>query len=227
VQLYNFLDKSGRRLSLRPELTPSLARLLLGRHKGALLPSKWFTVGQCWRYERMTRGRRREHYQWNMDVVGVPGVSAEAELLAAVTSFFARVGLSPADVGVRVSSRKVLAALLARAGVAEDAFPAACVVVDKLDKLPRADVLAELAALGVPPDAGGPLLDALAVGSLDALAALLGEGHEAVVDLRALWALAARYGYAEWLLFDATVVRGLSYYTGVVFEAFDRARSLR
>ena len=184
-------------------------------------------MGQCWRYERMTRGRRREHYQWNMDIVGVEGIAAEAELLAAITTFFARVGLTPADVGIRVSSRKVLAALLAKAGVPEGSFAAVCVCVDKLEKVPRDQVQADLDALGVPPAVCDALLAAMALKSLDELETLLGSDAEAVRDMRALWGLAQAYGYADWLVFDATVVRGLSYYTGVVFEAFDRAASLR
>ncbi len=92
-------------MSLRPELTPSLARLLLQKKGGLALPAKWWAIGQCWRYERATRGRRREHYQWNMDVVGVAGVEAEAELLGALVALFKRVGLTAADVGLKVSSR--------------------------------------------------------------------------------------------------------------------------
>ena len=83
-QLYNFSDKGDRRVALRPELTPSFARLILQQGKSLALPAKWFAIGQCWRYERMTRGRRREHYQWNMDIVGVEGVEAEAELLSLI-----------------------------------------------------------------------------------------------------------------------------------------------
>ena len=105
-QLYNFSDKGDRRVALRPELTPSLARIVLAKGKGLPLPAKWFAIGQCWRYERTTRGRRREHYQWNMDIIGVEAVDAEAELLAAITTFFAKVGLSSADVGIKVSNRK-------------------------------------------------------------------------------------------------------------------------
>lgn len=75
-------------MSLRPELTPSLARMVLAQAASMPLPIKWYGIGQCWRYERMTRGRRREHYQWNMDIVGLPGVDAEAELLSAITTFF-------------------------------------------------------------------------------------------------------------------------------------------
>ena len=110
-QLYNFEDKGGRRVALRPELTPSLARLVLGRGKSSPMPLKWFAIGQCWRYERTTRGRRREHYQWNMDIVGVHGSEAEAELLAGIVDFFRRVGLTEKDVGLRVSSRKMVAGL--------------------------------------------------------------------------------------------------------------------
>ncbi|WIA31672.1 hypothetical protein OEZ86_002583 [Tetradesmus obliquus] len=227
-QLYNFQDKGGRRVALRPEITPSLARLVLGKGKGLALPAKWWIVGQCWRYERMTRGRRREHYQWNMDIVGVPGVEAEAELLAAITTFFSRVGISAADVGIKVSSRKVLAAVLERYSVPPENFAQVCVIVDKLEKLPRDKVEAELAALGVSADATEGILSALSCRSLDQLGELLGPaGHDALGDLRQLWALAAGYGFQEWLVFDASVVRGLAYYTGVVFEGFDRAGQLR
>lgn len=105
-QLFNFEDKGGRRVALRPELTPSLSRMVLSKGSSLALPVKWYGVGQCWRYERMTRGRRREHYQWNMDIVGVAGVAAEAELLAAVTAFFERVGVGASDVKIKVNNRK-------------------------------------------------------------------------------------------------------------------------
>jgi histidyl-tRNA synthetase len=226
-QLYNFEDKGGRRVALRPELTPSLARLALQRGKALPLPAKWFAIGQCWRYERATRGRRREHYQWNMDVIGVPGVEAEAELLAAITTFFSRVGLSSADVGIRVSSRKALQAVLARCGVAPEAFGPVCVVVDKMEKLPREKVAAMLRDLAVEEGAIDAILAALAIRSVGELEALLGAGDEAVQDLRRLFDLAEAYGFADWLVFDASVVRGLAYYTGVVFEGFDRAGQLR
>ncbi|KAJ6699180.1 HISTIDYL-TRNA SYNTHETASE [Salix purpurea] len=89
-QLYCFEDRGNRRVALRPELTPSLARLVIQKGKSLSLPLKWFAIGQCWRYERMTRGRRREHYQWNMDIIGVPEVTAEAELISSIVTFFLR-----------------------------------------------------------------------------------------------------------------------------------------
>ena len=94
-QLYNFEDKGGRRVALRPELTPSLARLVLSQGKSLPLPAKWFTVGQCWRYERTTRGRRREHYQWNMDIVGVEGVEVREAGSLFLPLFFLFVPLGP------------------------------------------------------------------------------------------------------------------------------------
>ncbi|GFR46803.1 hypothetical protein Agub_g8435 [Astrephomene gubernaculifera] len=228
-QLYNFEDKGGRRVALRPELTPSLARLVLQRGKTLPLPAKWFAVGQCWRYERMTRGRRREHYQWNMDIVGVEGVEAEAELLAAVVALLQRLGLGSGDVGIRVNSRKVLQGVLSAHGVPPEAFARVCVIVDKLDKLPRDKVESELvSAAGLPPASASSLLSALAsLASLPDLRAALGPDSEAVADLERLFELAEGYGYKDWLVFDPSVVRGLAYYTGIVFEGFDRAGQLR
>ncbi len=227
-QLYGFEDKGGRRVALRPEMTPSLARIILQKGGGLALPVRWYSIPQCWRYERMTRGRKREHFQWNMDIVGVPGVGAEAELLGAITTFLGRLGLTSADVGIKVSSRKVLQAVLTETlGVPADKFTAVCVLVDKLEKLPREAIETELAELGLQGSLVDSIIETLSLRSLVDLAALLSDEHEAVTELRELFALAEAYGYADWLVFDASVVRGLAYYTGTVFEAFDRGATLR
>jgi len=226
-QLYNFEDKGGRAVALRPEMTPSLARMILQKGKSLALPVRWFSIPQCWRYERMTRGRKREHYQWNMDVFGVPGVGAEAELLGAITTFFSRIGLQASDVGIRVSSRKVLQGVVEAEGVAKERFNEVCVLVDKLDKLPREVIEKDMSELGVSAESVGRILDTLSLRSLDELAESLGDEDPAVIELRQLFQLAEGYGCSDWLQFDASVVRGLAYYTGVVFEAFDRQGSLR
>ncbi|KAG7671296.1 hypothetical protein Ndes2526B_g02218 [Nannochloris sp. 'desiccata'] len=226
-QLYNFEDKGGRRVTLRPELTPSLARLALQKGKGLPLPAKWFAIGQCWRYERATRGRRREHYQWNMDIIGVPGVEAEAELLAAITTFFSRLGLSSDQVGIKVSSRKVLQQVLAACGVDDANFGPVCVIVDKMEKLPKEKIIEALGNAGLSTEAVDKILASLNIRDVAQLEALLGAENEAVSDLKKLFELAEAYGFADWLVFDASVVRGLAYYTGIVFEGFDRAGQLR
>ena len=226
-QLYNFADKGGRRLALRPEMTPSLARMILAKGRSLRMPVRWFSIPQCWRYERMTRGRKREHYQWNMDVFGVPGAAAEVELLAAMTTFFERVGLGPSDVGIRVSSRKALQGVLDGVGIPPELFAPVCVLVDKLEKLPREAIEKELVELGLESALIDTIVDTLSIRSVDALAAVLGDEHQTIVELRTLFALAEAYGIADWLQFDASVVRGLAYYTGAVFEAFDRGATLR
>ncbi|MFC1525307.1 histidine--tRNA ligase [Candidatus Latescibacterota bacterium] len=226
-QLYAFEDKGGRRLALRPEMTPSLARLVLQRVGSLALPIKWFSIPQCWRYERMTRGRRREHYQWNMDILGVPGVEAEAELMAAVVALLTRVGLSSADVVIRVSSRKILQAVTEEAGIPPEHFAPVCILIDKLEKVPRQDVEAEVAALGIDPAIVGRVVDIAAVQSLDELSRILDPEQGGIAELIQLFSLAEAYGYANWLRFDASLVRGLAYYTGVVFEAFAREGELR
>ncbi|KAJ3693097.1 hypothetical protein LUZ60_012192 [Juncus effusus] len=226
-QLYNFEDKGGRRVVLRPEITPSLARLVIKQGKSVSVPLKWFTIGQCWRYERMTRGRRREHYQWNMDIFGISKVYAEAELIQAIVLLFERLGIKSSDVGIRVSSRKVLQAVLNMYKVPENLFTQVCVIVDKFGKITREEMEKELISTGVSSDAINGIIDVLSLKSLSKLEEVLGSEEEAVCELKKLFSLAENYGYAPWICFDASVVRGLAYYTGTVFEAFDREGKLR
>lgn len=221
-QLYNFEDKGGRRLSLRPEMTPSLSRMVMSRKNGLAFPLKWFSIPQCWRYERMTRGRRREHYQWNMDIWGVAGVEAEAELLAAIVTSFRETGIDSSDVGIKINSRKLLSGLMSSLGVTEDKFAATCVLVDKLEKVPLDAIQNDLNALGLTNEVVTELVASLQSKDIASFEAKLGANHEGVTDLKRLFELADAYGYADWLVFDPTVVRGLSYYTGVVFEGFDK-----
>ena len=231
-QLYHF-ELHGRRLALRPEMTPSIARMVMARAGGLRLPVRWFAVTQNWRYERMTRGRRREHFQWNMDVWGEPGPTAEAELIAAVFALCDAVGLGAGAARVRLSSRALLEATLRRSVLAKrpEAFEPLCVVIDKLDKIGR-DGVVELLT-----DASGPValpkpdaeqvVDWLGLDDLEAAAQGLARDSEAVAQLRTLQELLAAYGVADRTDFDTSIVRGLAYYTGIVFEAFDAGRKLR
>ncbi|KAL6043355.1 histidine--tRNA ligase [Balamuthia mandrillaris] len=221
-QMYNFVDKGEQAVALRPEMTPSLARIVLQKDKSLLMPIKWFSIPQCWRFETTSLVRKREHFQWNMDILGVAQVSAEAELLGALVTFFKRVGLTSNDIGIKVSSRKVVQSVLDKLGVKGDKFAKTCVIVDKLDKLEREEVIVQLAALEIPKEIADQIIDSLTVKNLDDLAASLGEKHIAVKELRELFALAEAYGCADWIQFDASVIRGLAYYTGIVFEGFDK-----
>ena len=127
-QLYNFKDKGDRKVSLRPEMTPSLARMVMSRAGVLPMPIKWFSIPQCWRYERMQKGRGREHFQWNVDIWGTSEISADAELFSVITTFLEGVGLTEEDVVIRVSSRKVLEEVLGSLGIEGDAFAQTCTV---------------------------------------------------------------------------------------------------
>eukprot|EP00629_Pelagomonadales_sp_RCC1024_P000414 CAMPEP_0119273858 /NCGR_PEP_ID=MMETSP1329-20130426/10986_1 /TAXON_ID=114041 /ORGANISM="Genus nov. species nov., Strain RCC1024" /LENGTH=560 /DNA_ID=CAMNT_0007274109 /DNA_START=201 /DNA_END=1880 /DNA_ORIENTATION=+ len=240
-QMYCFVDKEGARVTLRPEMTPSLARMVLNLTNLATgevrapLPLKWFSVPQCWRFETTQRGRKREHYQWNMDIAGEGGIGAEAELLAAVATFFRRLGVGPEDVGIRINSRKVLDVAVAKAGVPREKFARVCVIIDKLDKIGACAVKELLTdasgddPLALPPATADVVLACLASKSVPefAKAAGLPESDPSIKELGELFELCEAYGVGGYMDFDASVVRGLAYYTGVVFEAFDRKGELR
>eukprot|EP00756_Hemistasia_phaeocysticola_P018749 Hpha_TRINITY_DN15616_c4_g4::TRINITY_DN15616_c4_g4_i1::g.101721::m.101721/K01892/HARS, hisS; histidyl-tRNA synthetase len=228
-QMFNFVTKGGHRVALRPEMTPTLARLVMQKGQSIKLPAKWFSIAQCWRYEAITRGRRREHYQWNVDILGVETIAAEAELIAAVCTLFKECGIKASDVGIKINSRKLLQTVLKRAGVTDEQFQPVCIIVDKFEKLPREEI--ERLLCSEPVNLTSATIDeimkTLEFRDLKQLRDSVGEDAEVVKELEELFRLIEAYGFSDWVQFDASVVRGLAYYTGVVFEAFDRAGTLR
>lgn len=231
-QLYHF-TLHDRELALRAEMTPSIARMVIARQGAMRFPIRWFTVTQNWRYERMTRGRRREHYQWNMDIWGEPGVEAEAELLSAMFTAFDRLGLAPGKVRVRLNSRALLEESLRQGVLAArpEVFEPLCVVIDKIDKIGAEAVTEQLCAddgsVGLSAGEAERVIEMLSARSLDEAAKFTTGDSAALADLRRLYDLLDAYGIADHVPFDASVVRGLAYYTGVVFEAFDAGGALR
>jgi histidyl-tRNA synthetase len=226
-QIYAFEDKSGRKLALRPEMTPTLARMIAARQGQLQFPIKWFTIAQCFRYERMTRGRKREHYQWNLDVVGEASVSAEAEILAAAAGALRRMGLPDSAYQIRINNRALLAELLATLGIPGHQHAAVFLALDKRGKLSDEEIAQALLAAGLTQETVAKAFDLLAIRSLDQTEAIVGANSAALADLRELMRLADLYGITDRLVFDIGVIRGLAYYTGIVFEAFDTAGQFR
>ena len=220
-QLYGFQDKGGRRVALRPELTPSLVRMIASRRGELAFPLRWFTIGQCFRYEKMQRGRKREHVQWNMDIVGEPGIGAELELLATLADFFRSVGLAEKDVSIRFNNRGILSEVLTRAGLPEERFAEVSVVIDKREKIGDAAVADTLAQKGIASEVTDRILAFMNAASLEECEGALGYTPAAAGEVRELQARAAAYGIEGFLKYSPALVRGLSYYTGTVFEAFD------
>ena len=226
-QIYHFRDKSDRHIALRAEMTPTLARMVAQRQGALAFPIKWTTIAQCFRYERTTKGRRREHYQWNCDIVGEESVLAEVEVLGAACDALRRMGLGPADYRVHVSSRALLAELLAASGIPADLHAQVFLALDKRGKMPDEEIAAMLRDGGVDADGVQKTFAIMDLKTLDAAEALAGAGSPAVARLRELFRLAGIAGFAESLEFDISVIRGLSYYTGIVFECFDAQRQFR
>lgn len=208
-------------------MTPSLARMVMSRAGALPMPIKWYSIPQCWRYERTQRGRGREHYQWNVDIWGTSEISADAELISVVVTFFESVGLSSDDLVIRISSRKVLEEVLGSLKVEGDIFTKTCIIVDKMDKL-SADVISQqLAELGHDSHAIQTIQNILGIKNMSDLTSALEDESIAVSELNYLFDSIDSYGISEWVEFDASIVRGLAYYTGSVFEAHDREGKFR
>ena len=216
-QLYSFEDKGGRRLSLRPEMTPSLARLVLQRTKSLLFPIKWFSMPQCFRYERMTKGRRREHFQWNADIIGQPDMVAEAEILMLLISACESMGLSAKDIRVFINDRRILNAILSQLNVTEKLHSAILVIMDKRDKVSPETLGTMLKDVGMTSSQVQHLNEYLTKTNLQKLKEEL-QHTEGIDELQHLLQLMDTAGYSDYLQFDISIVRGLSYYTGAVFE---------
>jgi histidyl-tRNA synthetase len=226
-QLYNFRDKGDRDVSLRPEMTPTLARMVSAKANALRKPVRWFSIPQLFRYERQQRGRLREHFQLNVDIIGEPDVTADAELLAVAIDIMREFGLTPQDVRARVSDRRILRALLRQYGVTEAHEAAVFAVIDKIHRQPRDISVEKISAVGLSTDAAGSLVDTVAKpGGRERLEGLEGAGQE-LEDFKRYLEHLEYLGVADWVDLDLSIVRGLAYYTGIVFELFDAKGELR
>jgi len=229
-QLYNFTDKGGREVSLRPEMTPTLARMVAAKANALRKPVRWFSVPQLFRYERQQRGRLREHFQLNVDIVGEADVTADAELLAVAIEVMRELGLTADDVRARVSDRRLLRALLATLGVSDERSPAVFAVIDKLARQPVDVSREKLAGFGMSRESIDTLLDLMAGVTLDTIETRFAATPDVAVrlaELRRYFTNLERLGVSDWVSIDLSIVRGLAYYTGIVFELFDARGELR
>jgi histidyl-tRNA synthetase len=217
-QSFVFPDRGGDTLTLRPELTPSLARMVAQKQRELLKPIRWWSFGPFWRYERPQKGRTREFFQWNIDLIGVTSPSADAELVAIGAEFFKSVGLSAQQIVIKVNDRKLMKEQIAPLGVAPDRIEGVYRLIDKLDKLP-----AETWRTYGLEDIG------LSVDQIDRLSALLNnqELWKESADLTAFFNAIDDLGVSDYVEYDPAIIRGLAYYTSVVFEARDRSGEFR
>ena len=229
AELFSMTDRGGRNLAIRPEITPTLARMINQKINALPRPIKWFSMPRCCRAERPQRGRLREFFQWNVDIVGADSILADAESIYTALDYLRSVGLTGQDVEARISSRSLLAAVLLAQGFDEDQLNGLYTLLDKSPKVSE-EAFAEMAAEQIP-DANllEKLMQLQAVKSLDDVQKLCSseQAQAAADELTELFDMLERMGVGEYCRFDITIVRGLAYYTGPVFEVFDCSASLR
>ena len=227
-QLFHFTDRGGRELALRPEMTPTLARMVAARAQSLPKPIKWFCMPPMFRAERPQRGRLREFIQWNIDILGEADVIADADCVFVIVDFFGELGLTPQQVSVKINSRALLAAILRGCGLAEDRLDQVYAVLDKRDRLPDQAFLEAVEQIADDDRQKTTLLalgDATGVGGLESVRSLVAGDQEGLRhhgELVRTFELLEAMGAAEYCTFDMGVVRGLAYYTGIVFEAFGK-----
>ncbi len=207
-QLFNFTDKGEREVALRPELTPTLARVVAAHEREFKKPLKWFSIGQFFRYEKQQRGRLREHFQLNCDIIGEGELAADVELVALCIDVLCAFGLTEKDFVVRISDRDFWTDFLHEKDVSADRWDEFLQVIDKSGREPREKTAEKLGKLA------------------DPVFALLKSGGRSEKLEKLVDSLGIR-GLGDFVAIDVGIVRGLAYYTGIVFEVFDRAGEFR
>ena len=207
-QLFNFTDKGEREVALRPELTPTLARVVAAHEREFKKPLKWFSIGQFFRYEKQQRGRLREHFQLNCDIIGENDLAADIELVALCIDVLRTFGLTEKDFVVRISDREFWTGFLRERNVPAERWDELLQIIDRSGREPRDKTAEKLGKLAEP-----------------VFATLHSGGKSEKLD-RLIGGLRAR-GLADFVQIDIGIVRGLAYYTGIVFELFDRAGKFR
>ncbi|ARF12516.1 histidyl-tRNA synthetase [Klosneuvirus KNV1] len=221
-EMYSF-EQDGIHLTLRPEITPSLSRMMMNYLPTAVLPLKLFSIPQCYRFENVSKGRKREFYQWNVDIFGAENVKSEIEIFMLIVAFLKRVGLTSNDVVIRISNRMILQKVLTKIGVADDKLLTAYNIIDKIEKLSREEISQMLKEnVGIDDSCIDAIYKMISVNTIDGLIEYLGENDETYLEMKKIFEYAEKVGISEWILLDLKIVRGLNYYSGVVFECFTK-----
>ena len=210
-QSYVFTDRGGSEITLRPELTPSLARMIAQRQNELSFPVRWWSFGPFWRYERPQKGRTREFFQWNVDMLGVASPEADAENAAVLATFFQRVGLSPQQVLIKVNNRRLIDSRFDAYDIPVDRRPAVSSWIDRREKMTPEAWMEYGKEIGLSPEQITNLKEMLADKAL----------WQQSAELTRFFAVIDALGLSDYVLFDASIMRGLLYYTGTVFEAWE------
>jgi histidyl-tRNA synthetase len=229
-QLFSLQDRGGRNLAIRPEITPTLARMVNQQINALPRPIKWFSVPRLCRAERPQKGRLREFFQWNVDIIGEDNSNADAEVIFTALDYLQMVGLTSKDIRAKISSRTLLAEVLRSIGIPEKKLISVYAVLDKKGKLPD-DKFDLLLTEQIPQtEQAKAIRDFMAVDSVDQIEKVIEineDIQDAIVKLKLVFSTLNLMGVSDFCVFDPGIVRGLAYYTGVVFEIHDAVGDLR
>jgi histidyl-tRNA synthetase len=235
-QLFSLQDRGGRDLALRPEITPTLARMVNQRINSLPKPIKWFSVPRLFRAERPQKGRLREFFQWNIDIIGVENglgkCLADAEVIFTTVDYLREVGLTSNNIKVKISSRELLADYLRSLGIPEDKLEPIYVTLDKKNKLPPETFVQMLKEQIPVKNTVNKIQDFMTVDSIPQLKEIVqlkskSDEYSPYLDLKMVLDNLDMMGVGDFCVYDPSIVRGLAYYTGIVFEVHDVAGELR
>lgn len=217
-QTYTFLDRGGRNVTLRPEMTPTVSRMVAAKRQELSYPLRWFSIPNLWRYERPQRGRLREHWQLNVDLFGAPGVEGDHEIILLADAIMQRFGAKRDMYTIRLNSRELVNYILQeKYGLTSEKCLLAVRLIDRMNKVSQADFVDDLAE--IVGEKAAELDAILRAGSLDLLPSDV-QKHEAAIRVANLQKILAEAG-AHNAIFDISLMRGFDYYTDIVFEMFD------
>jgi len=210
-QAFTLTDQSGKILALRPEMTPTLARMIAQKAGELTFPVKWWTYGSRYRYEKPQKGRGREFFQWDCDIIGTQGLEADAEAIAIAATMYKKLGLTPTEVKIKINDRQLLQSELSNIGISENLIVSVFRVADKKDKVTGSDFIQMLLETGLTDKQANAVVQILEDGNL----------YKKSEWLLKIFELLKIYGISEFVEFNPGIVRGLEYYTRTVFEGWD------
>jgi histidyl-tRNA synthetase len=215
-EMYVFNDNGGNKLAIIPEATPSLARLVLKNGLKSNFPLRWYTIANCWRYETNTKTRKRQFFQWNMDIIGMNSIVSQADLLLSIIVFLKEIGIKEGEVEIRINSRKIMQSFLDSIEITN--ITQVCLVIDKILKVEESVILNILQELDISKEKAEKIIEFSKYTDIQIISEKYPETQEALKEIKTLFDILN--DYSEWIKFDTSIIRGLSYYSGIVFEVY-------
>lgn len=221
-QLYDFIDKGERHVAIRPEMTPSLARMVAAKNRDLPKPIRWYSIPNLWRYEAPGHGRLREHWQLNVDIFGINSFQAEVEIIKLACDILFAFRAPKGSFKVKISHRKILSGFLKNSlGLSGESDQAIAKILDKKNKISVAEFESQVKAYLPEPDKQIELIYKYLSSNIQNISEVGGIGEDVILEIKSLFDTLGKLGLADYIEFDPSIIRGFDYYTGFIFEIFD------